>query len=73
MPEAFERCREQGGKIRTVSGPDKQAGLAEDEYMHVCIDQSGQMFPGYKKKKQGAGPQGGLSRARASSSTYHKG
>jgi len=35
MPEAFEKCREAGGKIRTVRGPSEQLGLAADEYMRI--------------------------------------
>jgi hypothetical protein len=37
MPEGFDRCRAQGGKIRTVSGPNKMMGLGKGQYMHLCI------------------------------------
>lgn len=50
MPEAFDKCKKAGGRIRTVSGPNKQFGLAEGEYVHVCF-KDGQSHPGYKKKK----------------------
>jgi len=34
MPAAFERCRENGGKIRTKTLPD-------GKYMHICIPKGG--------------------------------
>lgn len=37
MPRDFNICRRNGGKIRTVSGPNKQYGLGPHEYMHVCV------------------------------------
>ena len=33
MPEAFDKCREGGGKIRTVSRGNK--------YFHICIPKGG--------------------------------
>lgn len=33
MPKAFEKCREGGGKIRTVSRGNK--------YFHICIPKGG--------------------------------
>lgn len=50
MPAGFDRCRAGGGRIRTISGPNKQFGLAAGEYMHVCF-LKGQMHRGEKKKK----------------------
>jgi hypothetical protein len=37
MPADFEKCRQGGGRVRTVSGPNKRFGLKEGEYMHICI------------------------------------
>lgn len=37
MPKAFNDCRAAGGRIRTVSGPNKKFGLSEGQYVHVCI------------------------------------
>ncbi len=37
MPAAFDECQANGGEIRTVSGPDDKAGLAEGEYVHICV------------------------------------
>jgi len=36
MPEGFEKCRRNGGRIRTATGPSKHWGLGKGEYMHVC-------------------------------------
>lgn len=36
MPRAFDQCRKSGGKIRTITGPNKQFDLEEGEYRHVC-------------------------------------
>lgn len=49
MPAGFDKCKKDGGRIRTVKGPDKKFGLAKGEYMHVCFLGS-QMFRGYKKR-----------------------
>lgn len=53
MPEGFERCRRNGGRIRTVSGPDKHWGLGSGEYMYVCWINS-EPYRGeiHKKQKQ---------------------
>jgi hypothetical protein len=37
MPADFEKCRQGGGRVRTVSGPNKRFGLKEGDYMHICI------------------------------------
>lgn len=37
MPAGFDKCKANGGKIRTVSGPNKKHGLAKGEYVHYCI------------------------------------
>lgn len=46
MPEAFEACREAGGKIRTISGPSKQYGLPADKYIRVCVTPAGKVIRG---------------------------
>jgi len=51
MPKAFELCRKKGGKIRTISGPNKSQGLAADEYVHICI-LGGFSTRGHVKKKK---------------------
>lgn len=51
MPKAFEDCRKAGGRIRTISGPNKRLGLKDDEFMRVCFRESGEMVKGEKKRK----------------------
>jgi hypothetical protein len=51
MPEAFEKCRRNGGRVRTVSGPDKAFDLKEGQYRHVCFI-GGAMHLGEVKTKQ---------------------
>ncbi len=45
MPEGFENCRKNGGKIRTIK-------LKGNKYMHICI-LNGKSFPGEVKTKGG--------------------
>jgi hypothetical protein len=51
MPEGFEKCREKGGRIRTVSGPHKLFGLKKGQYMHVCFLDN-KMYRGEIKTKK---------------------
>lgn len=48
MPEAFDRCRAAGGKIRTKV-------LSGDRYVRICIDRNGKTHAGYVKHKQSLG------------------
>jgi putative hemolysin len=43
MPQAFENCRKNGGRIRTKS-------LKDGKYLHICY-LNGKSFPGYVKGK----------------------
>lgn len=52
MPKDFNRCIKNGGKVWTVSGPNKKYGLKEDEYVHFCKDDKG-VHMGHVKKKKG--------------------
>lgn len=53
MPEGFEKCRKAGGRIRTISGPNKKFGLPEGKYVHICF-LDGKMHRGeVKTKKKG--------------------
>lgn len=52
MPKAFEECVAAGGKVRTVSGPNKHFSLAAGEYMRVCV-QGKRVVLGHKARKQG--------------------
>ena len=51
MPAGFDRCEKMGGRVRTMSGPNKRMELKKGEYMHVCFDKNGTMHRGYKKMK----------------------
>lgn len=51
MPEEFEKCRREGGKIRTINGPSDVFDLDEDENRVVCIDDDGDFHWGEKSKK----------------------
>ena len=48
MPEDFERCRREGGRVRTVT-------LPKDKYMHICYDKKGKSHSGEVKEKKGTG------------------
>ena len=48
MPKAFENCVKKGGKVRTISGPNKAFGLSDGTYLHVCF-LKGKMFRGEVK------------------------
>ena len=52
MPKSFERCRKNGGRIRTVSGPNKSMGLSKNEYIHICILDD-KIYRGEIKTKKG--------------------
>lgn len=52
MPAGFDKCVADGGKVRTMSGPNAKAGLAEGQYRHVCILR-GKVFMGEIKTKEG--------------------
>ena len=52
MPADFERCRNDGGKVRTVSGPNKIYHLSKGEYRHICILHN-KVHWGEKKTRKG--------------------
>ena len=51
MPSGFDRCEKMGGRVRTISGPNKRFGLKAGQYIHVCFDKKGNMHRGYEKTK----------------------
>jgi len=51
MPESFDNCVKNGGKVRTVSGPNEEVGVKKGEYVHVCF-LNGKLYRGHTKKKQ---------------------
>ena len=36
MPAGFEACVRNNGRVRTVSGPNKEHGLSANEYVKYC-------------------------------------
>jgi len=51
MPREFEVCVRNGGRVRRVSGPDKDHGLAPNEYVDYCFIE-GESYRGEVKKKE---------------------
>lgn len=51
MPADFDRCVASGGKVRTVSGPNKKMGIPAGSYIHICI-LKGVVHRGEVKKKE---------------------
>jgi len=51
MPKGFENCRKRGGKIRTITGPNKRWGVPKGKYRHICFLKSGKTYKGYLKTK----------------------
>jgi len=51
MPKDFLQCVKDGGRVRTVSGPDKKHGLKEEQYVKYCY-KDGESFRGEVKEKQ---------------------
>jgi hypothetical protein len=50
-PEAFEKCVKQGGRVRTISGPNKMFGLEKNQYKHICFLKN-KSYPGETKTKK---------------------
>ena len=51
MPASFDKCKASGGRVRTISGPNKDYGLKAGEYLHVCAI-GNEVHRGYVKNKQ---------------------
>jgi len=51
MPEAFDKCVRNRGRVRTVSGPSKQFGLANGQYRRICFIE-GESHLGHIKHKK---------------------
>lgn len=50
MPKDFERCIQNGGKVKTVKGPNKEHKLKEGQFVKFCTLQ-GKTYKGYVKTK----------------------
>ena len=51
MPADFERCAKEGGRVRTVSGPNKQHGLKAGQYRKYCF-KDGKSYAGHTETKE---------------------
>jgi len=51
MPADFNECVSKGGRVRTVSGPNKKFGLSKDQYVHFCF-KDGKSHRGEVKTKE---------------------
>ena len=51
MPADFLNCVKRGGKVRTITGPNKAHGLKAGEYVHYCI-LNGKTYRGEVKKSK---------------------
>jgi hypothetical protein len=49
MPRDFDVCQRNGGRVRRVSGPNKDHGLIKGEYVNYCYI-NGESFRGEVKK-----------------------
>lgn len=52
MPKEFDDCQRAGGRIRTISGPNKEHGLKQGQYVHICFKPKGGSVRGEVKSKQ---------------------
>ena len=50
MSKEFLDCIKKGGKVSTVSGPDKKRGLKKDQYTKFC-NLNGKTYKGETKTK----------------------
>lgn len=53
MPAKFEKCVNEGGTVRTFSGPSEDPKLQEGEYIHICVALDGRRYYGEIKTKIG--------------------
>ena len=54
MPAGFDKCVNNGGRVRTVKGPNKKLGVGAGEYVHFCF-LNGKSYRGHTKKKRKGG------------------
>lgn len=50
MPEEFDKCIKDGGRVRRFSGPNKEHGLKKGEYVNICF-KDGKAHRGEVKQK----------------------
>jgi hypothetical protein len=51
MPEQYDKCVEDGGKITKIKGPSKKHGLKKGESVNFCV-LDGKSYKGYVQKKK---------------------
>lgn len=51
MPAGFDRCVENGGRVRTIAGPNEQYNVPKGHYRRVCILR-GDFYLGHVEKKK---------------------
>ena len=56
MPESFDKCVRNGGKVRRITGPNKKYAVPAGYYRNICIDKDGGVHLGklHKTKKKEA-------------------
>lgn len=52
MPEVFDKCVRNKGRVRTVSGPSEQFGLARGQYRRICFINGGSHLGHVKTKEK---------------------
>ena len=52
MPAGFEKCVSGGGKVRTMTGPNKKMGLSEGQFVRICISKGGNVHRGEVKTRK---------------------
>jgi len=55
MPEGFNNCVSNDGRVRTVTAgtpAGKKLGLKENQYCHVCVDKQGNFHKGEVRTKK---------------------
>lgn len=51
MPAEFDNCIAKGGRVRTISGPNKEHGLKAGEYVRFCT-LDGKSYRGEVRRKK---------------------
>ena len=51
LPADFTKCISDGGRVRTISGPNKKFGLSKQQYVAFCF-KGGKSYRGEVKTKE---------------------
>ncbi len=63
-PAGFDKCVKNGGRVKTISGPDKKFGLSAGQYVHVCFPKGGGDMERGEVKTKSQAAEAARSRAR---------